>query len=230
MHKKAHDAKCRHRQFHEGDRVLVKNHGAGPQWLPGTIVKCSGPVSFHVQLEDGRRRRCHQDQLLSRAAEEAESEVEPVPAVSSSLGSLILPGPVTGVCSDHGDQETDRNCESEVNVHDRSSDTSTDQPTETSTELPDSNVRSSNERRYPLRTRIPREHFELMIFCVCMYIDVYACILGVCIILCMMYVYTLVHVCIMYVFLLCMFYFLLFLYVPSYGGRNVIILYDWSVM
>ena len=162
VHKKAHDAKCRHRQFHEGDWVLVKNHGAGPQWLPGTIVKCSGPVSFHVQLEDGRRRRCHQDQLLSRTAEdnEAESEVEPVPAVSSSLGSLILPGPVTGVCSDHGDQETDRNCESEANVHDQSSNTSNDQPTETSTELPDSNVRSSDERRYPLRTRIPREHFE----------------------------------------------------------------------
>ena len=103
-----------------------------------------------------------QDQLLSRAAEdnEAESEVEPVPAVSSSLGSLLLPGPVTGIRSDHGDQETDRNCESEMNIYDRSSDTSTDQQTETLTELPDSNVRSSDECRYPLRTRIPREHFE----------------------------------------------------------------------
>ena len=55
VHKEAHDAKCRHNHFCEGDRVLVKNHGAGPQWLPGTVVKCSGPVSFHVQLEDGRR-------------------------------------------------------------------------------------------------------------------------------------------------------------------------------
>ena len=58
-----------------------------------------------------------------------------------------------------------------------------------------------------------------MIFCVCMYI-------GVCITLCMMHVYTLVHVCIMYVFsCVC-----LFLHVPSYVGRSVIILYDRSVM
>ena len=34
------------------------------------------------------------------------------------------------------------------------------------------------------------------------------------------------HVCFPLVYVL----FLLFLYVPSYGGRNVIILYDWSVM
>ena len=194
-------------------------------------------MSFHVQLENGRRQRCHQDQLLSRTAEdnEAESEVEPVPVVSSSLGSLILPGPLTGVRNDHGDQETDWNCESETNIHDQSSDTSTDQPTETSTELPDSNVRSSDERRYPLCTRIPREHFEpglnLMIFCVCMYIDVYACIL-----MCM-HVYWCVHnivydICLYIgacVYHVC-FIFYCFLYVPSYGGRNVIILYDWSVM
>ena len=48
--------------FQKGEAVLVKNYGAGCKWLPGKILDTLGPVSFHVLLEDGRRRR-HQDQM-----------------------------------------------------------------------------------------------------------------------------------------------------------------------
>ena len=50
---KEHDSKSRSRLFEKGDHVMVKNQSAGPKWLPGVIVERSGPVSFHVQLEDG---------------------------------------------------------------------------------------------------------------------------------------------------------------------------------
>ena len=61
-----HDKRARSRSFSVGDRVFVRNFSAGDRWLPGRIVSLVGPVSFHVQLEDGRRRKCHQDQLRAR--------------------------------------------------------------------------------------------------------------------------------------------------------------------
>ena len=79
--KATHDARARIRTFEVGDAVFAKNHGDGNKWLAGVITKRTGPVSFHIQLSDGRERRCHQDQIRSRAVqadretdEEAESE------------------------------------------------------------------------------------------------------------------------------------------------------------
>lgn len=46
--KQQHDASSRDRCFMEGDTVFVKNFQAGDKWLPGTISKRSGPVSFEV--------------------------------------------------------------------------------------------------------------------------------------------------------------------------------------
>ena len=43
--------------------MYVKNNGAGSIWLRGTLIETAGPVSFLVQLEDGREWRCHQDHL-----------------------------------------------------------------------------------------------------------------------------------------------------------------------
>ena len=61
--KARYDKKAKSRTFHVGNHVFVKNFGAGSKWLPGKIVNMSGPVSFLVELEDGRSRRCHQDHL-----------------------------------------------------------------------------------------------------------------------------------------------------------------------
>ena len=43
--------------------VLLRNF-TGSGWLPGRVVGTTGPVSFHVLLEDGRSKRCHQDQYV----------------------------------------------------------------------------------------------------------------------------------------------------------------------
>ena len=37
-----------------GDPVLAKNYAAGDKWLQGVIAEKTGPVSFNVDLKDGR--------------------------------------------------------------------------------------------------------------------------------------------------------------------------------
>ena len=72
--KAQHDRKALPRTFRVGDTVFMTNFGAGRRWLPGQVVEMSGPVSFHVLLEDGRRKRCHQDQLRSRVVDDGEPD------------------------------------------------------------------------------------------------------------------------------------------------------------
>lgn len=67
--KSKHDAHAHERLLQEGDSVLVRNYLQGEKWLPGTIVRQTGPVSYSVRLSDGRERRCHQDQVRKRWAE-----------------------------------------------------------------------------------------------------------------------------------------------------------------
>ena len=64
-----HDGQSSDRCFNEGDTVLVKNFQSGNKWLPGVISRKTGPVSFVVQMYDGRERRCHQDQLQRRTVD-----------------------------------------------------------------------------------------------------------------------------------------------------------------
>jgi hypothetical protein len=46
--------------------VYVKNFAIGSPWLPGVIHRQTGPVSFVVELCDGRQVRRHQDHLRVR--------------------------------------------------------------------------------------------------------------------------------------------------------------------
>ena len=80
--KKQHDAHAVDRSFVEGDTVFVKNYRPGVKWLPGVIVKKTGPVSFLVRLGDGHEKRCHQDQIRKRTVDVSlepiiETEVPP---------------------------------------------------------------------------------------------------------------------------------------------------------
>ena len=99
--KQKHDAKARVREFNVGDKVFSKNFGSGSKWLPGKIVRVSGPVSFHVELEDGKQRRCHQDHLRLREVEESTSEdsLDDVPFPVSTTDrdseeSVVTPAPL----------------------------------------------------------------------------------------------------------------------------------------
>ena len=37
-------------------------------WIPGTIIKVTGPLSYHVELEDSRVVRRHVDAVRTRSA------------------------------------------------------------------------------------------------------------------------------------------------------------------
>ena len=72
--KAKHDTRAKARAFKPGDKVYVKNFGPGQSWLTGEIMKSTGPVSYHVQLTNGRTRHCHQDQLRPREGDEEVTE------------------------------------------------------------------------------------------------------------------------------------------------------------
>jgi hypothetical protein len=84
---KSFDKNTRNRQFVEGQRVWVKTYSKNlPRWSLGKIIKCVGPLTFHVLVDEIVYRR-HQDQLLDAGqpllVEEETGEAEPAPNVPS---------------------------------------------------------------------------------------------------------------------------------------------------
>ena len=72
--KEDHDRTAKERILVEGQKVYAKNFRGKPRWLPGTIIQVSGPLSFRVELLDGRVMRCHQDQLRARESDATRAE------------------------------------------------------------------------------------------------------------------------------------------------------------
>ncbi|XP_058858757.1 uncharacterized protein K02A2.6-like [Acipenser ruthenus] len=70
-----HDIHARQRFFKVGDSVFARNFGTGPQWLSGTISKQTGPVSYVVQLQDGRACRRHVDHVRRGFPKEPETDM-----------------------------------------------------------------------------------------------------------------------------------------------------------
>ena len=52
-----HDQRSKERLFTVRDKVYVRNFGRGRPWLPGYLLRKSGPFSFIVRLADGRVMR-----------------------------------------------------------------------------------------------------------------------------------------------------------------------------
>ncbi len=50
--KEAHNTHSADRELATGDLVYAGNFGRGPYWLPGRIMKQTGPISFQVQMEE----------------------------------------------------------------------------------------------------------------------------------------------------------------------------------
>ena len=62
------DRLSRDREFSVGEEVLVENFRGEPEWLEGTVVERTGPVSYEVQVDDRIRKR-HTDQLREKSFE-----------------------------------------------------------------------------------------------------------------------------------------------------------------
>ena len=65
--KRAHDAHSKPRGFQPGVQVYAKNFGQGLPWLPGVIQDLKGPVSYTIELQDGRVVRRHVDHESSHS-------------------------------------------------------------------------------------------------------------------------------------------------------------------
>ena len=66
--KSQHDQHSKPRPFSVGDTVDARNYSGNGEWIPGTIVEVTGPVSVKVELENGTTIRRHHDQILVRNA------------------------------------------------------------------------------------------------------------------------------------------------------------------
>ena len=154
--KQRHDG-CRHpRTFRVGDSVFVRNHGVGSVWLPGKIVRSTGPVSFMVVLEDGRNRRCHQDQLRLRVVSDGPPEMSQISVDAEGGVPISVPTPATpsgeAVQPEQGQNQPVPTNSAPTNS--RSFDT---QPTDNRNP---SQPTDTHIRRYPLRQRKTRDRFE----------------------------------------------------------------------
>lgn len=91
--KATHDHHTKDREIHVNDPVYAKDFRQKKTWMPGTVVKKTGPVSAHVQLEStGQVIRRHHDHLRIRTNEVQETETDIYEAVG--LPEPVLPTPV----------------------------------------------------------------------------------------------------------------------------------------
>ena len=61
-----HDLHANKRLFTIGDTVFVCDFPNGKKWLPATVTQSKGPLSFLIELDDGRVIRCHIDHIRVR--------------------------------------------------------------------------------------------------------------------------------------------------------------------
>ena len=79
--KAKHDRHAKVRTFQLGELVYaLRYHGNTASWVPGTIHRQTGPVSYTVRLEDGTIARYHSDQLQGRlSSNQVTPSVQPTP-------------------------------------------------------------------------------------------------------------------------------------------------------
>ena len=72
-----HDKTSLEREFGVNDSVYVRNFGRGEKWIPGEIVKSTGPVSYKVKTNDGLLVRRHADQIKVTCADQEFESITP---------------------------------------------------------------------------------------------------------------------------------------------------------
>ena len=77
--KSQHDKHTKIRQFQMDQPVMVRSYRPGPKWIPGTIRKQLGPVTYLVEVAPNAIFKRHMDQLRHTAT---------IPAVCSSSTPL----------------------------------------------------------------------------------------------------------------------------------------------
>ena len=95
--KQYHDIHSKQCEFSIGDNVFALIHARNSQtWLPATITAITGPLSFVVQLDDGRTQRCHINQLRARHSNAPQTEIN----IPGSVFVPTIPDTVTRASSE----------------------------------------------------------------------------------------------------------------------------------
>lgn len=108
VQKKHHDKHGSERSFRVGDSVITRNFSHGPKWIPGSITKVTGPVSYKVMLGDGTVVRRHVDQILARPEDKGlmEPKIADPPTVPMSpadpVAVAVNPEVVRNSCAPDG--------------------------------------------------------------------------------------------------------------------------------
>ena len=156
--KSAHDRRSRPRAWIAGDRVMVRNHRDGPDWIPATIIEVLGPVTYLVETDSGQKWKRHTDQIKDwlspapRVAQETEnsnSEVDTDTFETASEVSGPEPDPST---DDPTDSRSPGAGAADGNV-------ATESPVE-ETSPPETEHLSTMPRRYPSRARRPPNRYD----------------------------------------------------------------------
>ena len=65
--KDRYDQHARQREFTMGQSVIAKNFGSGSVWIPGVIVEQIGPLTYVINISDGRLWKHHVDHIKEYA-------------------------------------------------------------------------------------------------------------------------------------------------------------------
>ena len=144
-----HNSKARSRSFQNGDLVYVKNFSPGPQWVPGKVIEISGPVSYVIQLNDGRQRRCHIDHLRARVGDTDTDEISQI----IPEDSIPFAPTTTSITTETAIPVT-------PTVQPETETTTSEPIVPTTTSTPTFSTVDDSRHRYPRRNRKPREHFQ----------------------------------------------------------------------
>ena len=158
VQKRKHDTKSRTRSFQSGDLVFVKNFNPGPQWIPGEVKEVSDPVSYVIQLKDGRQRRCHVDHLHARTGDTDTEEMSQI-ITEDSIPSTPPATPTNTETPAPETPDTPTN-QSETETVSPESIVPTTTTTTTSPTTPTLSSVDDSGHRYPRRNRKQREHFQ----------------------------------------------------------------------
>ena len=90
--KKAHDMHTKMRQFHLSDQVYVRTSRT-PTWLKGFVCEILGPLSYRVQLEDGRVIWRHMDHIRLRTDTQLSTDSDEFNSIPSPTDPPFRPPP-----------------------------------------------------------------------------------------------------------------------------------------
>ena len=164
--KSSHDRRSRSREFIVGDRVLVRNHRPGPDWIPGTIIEVLGPVTFIVETEDGGQRwKRHIDQLKDWLAPTISDSSRSQSETHSEQSEQFFPDssdpPTNSDTTEPAADETEPAADPTDSVVEETETPETEH-TESTTppEEPAESGSETVERRYPTRNRQPPNYYH----------------------------------------------------------------------